>query len=94
MDDPATTLKDAAYVAIGLGVITFQRAQVRRRELEKQFEAQSEAIRPQMARFASEFEKLVDPALDDVEGRLPAAAQDLLRQARAAARDVRSRLAS
>lgn len=27
--------KDAAYTAIGLGILTFQRIQVRRREIEK-----------------------------------------------------------
>ena len=32
----ATNLaKDAAYVAVGLGLLTFQRAQVRRREIER-----------------------------------------------------------
>ena len=34
--DLQKTAKDAAYVAIGLGVIGWQRAQVRRRELEQQ----------------------------------------------------------
>ncbi|MEY2425423.1 MAG: hypothetical protein QOI61_995 [Actinomycetota bacterium] len=33
-------LRDAAYIVIGLGVIGFQRAQVRREELTKQFAAQ------------------------------------------------------
>ena len=36
MTDPRSILKDAGYVAVGLGVIAFQRAQVRRRELEQQ----------------------------------------------------------
>jgi hypothetical protein len=31
------TLEDSAYVAVGLGLLGFQRAQVRRRELESQF---------------------------------------------------------
>jgi len=37
-------LKEGAYVALGLGVIGFQRAQVQRVELTKQFEAQLEQL--------------------------------------------------
>jgi hypothetical protein len=35
VDDLANTVKDAAYVSVGLGVIAFQRLQVRRQELSK-----------------------------------------------------------
>jgi hypothetical protein len=35
VDDLANTVKDAAYVSVGLGVIAFQRFQVRRQELSK-----------------------------------------------------------
>ena len=35
IDDVANLAKDAAYVSVGLGVIAFQRLQVRRNELEK-----------------------------------------------------------
>jgi hypothetical protein len=35
IDDVTNLAKDAAYVSIGLGVIAFQRLQVRRNELEK-----------------------------------------------------------
>jgi hypothetical protein len=37
-DELAKALQDAAYVAIGLGVIAFQKAQVRRNELTKTLE--------------------------------------------------------
>jgi hypothetical protein len=40
--------KDAAYVAIGLGVIGFQKAQVRRRELTKHVDARTEQLRAQL----------------------------------------------
>ena len=93
MADPTTTLKDAAYVAIGFGVLTVQRAQVRRRELEKRLGAQSQELKTQVARFATDIEERVDPALDDVQGMLPKPAQDLFRQARSVAKDVRVRLA-
>ena len=36
LDDVTNLAKDAAYVSIGLGVIAFQRLQVRRNELEKE----------------------------------------------------------
>jgi hypothetical protein len=35
IDDAAKTAKDAAYVSVGLGVLAFQRLQVRRQELKK-----------------------------------------------------------
>jgi hypothetical protein len=35
LDDVADVMKDAAYVTVGLGVIAFQRLQVRRNELAK-----------------------------------------------------------
>jgi hypothetical protein len=35
LDDVTNAVKDAAYVSVGLGVIAFQRFQVRRNELNK-----------------------------------------------------------
>jgi hypothetical protein len=35
VDDLANVIKDATYVSVGLGVIAFQRLQVRRNELTK-----------------------------------------------------------
>ena len=35
LDDVGKTLQDVAYVSVGLGVLAFQRAQVRRQELQK-----------------------------------------------------------
>ena len=40
LDDLANVAKDAAYVSVGLGVIAFQRLQVRRNELTKTFNEQ------------------------------------------------------
>lgn len=40
MADLRNIAKDAAYVAVGFGVIGFQKAQVRRRELRKQLDGQ------------------------------------------------------
>ena len=43
-------LKEGVYVAVGLGVIGFQRAQVQRVELTKQLEAQWEQLSAQLAK--------------------------------------------
>jgi hypothetical protein len=37
-------LRDAAYIVIGLGVIGYQRVQVRRQELEKRLAAQRSGV--------------------------------------------------
>lgn len=47
MDIPAT-LKDAAYITIGLSVIGFQKAQVRRVEISKQLDSQVADLRKQL----------------------------------------------
>jgi hypothetical protein len=41
IDDVADAAKDAAYVSLGLGVIAFQRLQVRRNELHKALSSQT-----------------------------------------------------
>ncbi len=88
------TLKDAAYVTIGFGVIGFQKAQVRRQELKKQLGSQVAAGRRNVAELASQLDAYVAPVrsqvesrLDDVEGALPVPAQELLKSVRAAWQD-------
>jgi hypothetical protein len=46
--DINNALKEAAYIAVGLGVLAFQKAQVRRVELAKQLEGLPESISSQM----------------------------------------------
>ena len=41
IDEVADVVKDAAYVSVGLGVIAFQRLQVRRNELGKALRGQA-----------------------------------------------------
>ena len=48
MADVTKSIRDAGYVTIGLGVLAFQRAQVRRRELGRQLEAQRGELRRQL----------------------------------------------
>jgi hypothetical protein len=45
VDDVANAVKDAAYVSVGLGVIAFQRLQVRRNELSKSLAGQTEGAK-------------------------------------------------
>lgn len=89
MTDVTQTLKDAAYVAVGFGVIGFQRAQVRRQELKRQLRQQ----RQQLAGIVKEIDGAVDPVrkqfeggLDRIEERLPGQARDLVRTARTLAK--------
>ena len=97
------TLKDAAYVTIGAGVLGFQKAQVRRQELLKQLREQRGTIEAQLALIAGQIEELMAPVrsqmeagIDAVEAALPATVQDAVKQARAAVlaqeRAVRARL--
>ena len=45
LDDVTNVVKDAAYVSVGLGVIAFQRMQVRRNELNKTMTEQAGTAR-------------------------------------------------
>jgi len=86
------TLKDAAYITVGLGVIGFQRAQVRRRELRTQLNGQLTETRTQVEKIGKDIEGRVEPVIGQLEERLPAPARDLVKQARGAAKDVQSQL--
>lgn len=79
--DFTKTLSDAAYVAVGFGVIAFQKAQVRRRELEAQFGISGGQILEQVAKVAG-----------DLEERLPGEARELVSTARTTAKDAGAQL--
>lgn len=96
------TLKDAGYVLVGLGVIGFQKAQVRRVELTRELEGRTKDLEAQLAevkgqltdvaktlqdRFEPVLEEL-DERLDGIEARLPEQVGDLVKQARQAAKDI------
>jgi hypothetical protein len=99
MADVSKNLKDAAYIAVGMGVIAFQKAQVRRVELTRQFESQRKAMeaqaaeaREQVSQFAKVVEERWEPAMKDlqqrlaeIEQRLPEQAASVVEQAKAAA---------
>jgi recombinational DNA repair ATPase RecF len=88
-------LKEGAYVAVGLGVLGFQRAQVQRVELIKQLEAQWEQLegaRVQLAEFAKTVDERVQPVrhqldeqIERLEQYLPAGTRSVVQSVRAAA---------
>ncbi len=93
LQDLTKTLTDAAYVAVGFGVIAFQKAQVRRRELEQQLNLGD--LREQLTTFAAEAEGRIEPvveaveaSLDQFEERLPESAREVFKQVRTTAKDA------
>jgi hypothetical protein len=101
VNDVTKTLKDAALVVIGFGVIAWNKSQVQRRELEKQFEVQTTQLREQFAKVATEVEErskpvveAVEASLDQLEERLPEQAREYFKQARTTAKEASDQLRS
>ena len=92
MADVNKTLKDAAYVTVGLGVLAVQKAQVGRREPTSRVEAQLNETSEQVQKIAKRVEARVQPVLGQLEGALPETAKDLVKQARDAAREAQAQL--
>jgi uncharacterized membrane-anchored protein YhcB (DUF1043 family) len=67
MADVQKTVKDALYVAVGLGVIGFQKAQVRRRELTKQVEGQLKTAESQLSTQRKRVEGQVAAGAEQLE---------------------------
>ncbi|HVF73739.1 MAG TPA: hypothetical protein VM938_01715 [Acidimicrobiales bacterium] len=100
MADVTQTLKDAAYVAVGFGVIGFQKAQVRRQELRKDLAGRQQELNAQVEEYGAKLRDLagrvepvvtdlqqrIEPMLDELEGRLPEQAKGFVQQARQAAK--------
>ena len=69
-------LKDAAYVGVGFGVITFQKAQVQRQEIKKQLEAQLGDAKGGFSKLSESVEdrvKLLEERFEGVQGQLESA---------------------
>lgn len=105
-EEISKTARDAAYVVVGLGVLGFQRAQVRRQELVKrlaepraQVEDKLGGVRDEVAKRVKDVDGRVEDAiarfeasLEPIEQRLPAQARALVEQARTQAREARQQL--
>jgi len=94
MADVTKTVKDAAYVTVGIGVLAFQKAQVGRRELTKQVETQLTETGEQVQRLAKKVEQRIQPVLGQLEATVPAQAKDLVKQARTAAEQLQGQVRS
>jgi uncharacterized protein YjbJ (UPF0337 family) len=77
MPDVRKTITDAGYIAIGLGVMGFQQAQTRRRELQGRLESAADCFgdrvreaRGRVEELAGELGDRVEPLKEQVEGRL------------------------
>jgi hypothetical protein len=86
------TLKDAAFVTIGFGVLGFQRAQVRRHELTKQLKPQIEDLVTNVDGALQPVRQELEQRLDQVEDRLSGQALEAVRTARALAREAEHQL--
>ncbi len=71
--DMAKTLKEAAYVGIGFGVLGFQRAQVRRRQLAELGRDLERRLQPALVEATDRME----PLLAQIEARLSEQAKDV-----------------
>jgi len=95
--------KDAAYVAVGLGVLGFQRAQVQRVELQqklhKDFPLDLTTVRSNVTKglkqlddFAETASQFVETTLLPLEDKLPTQVSQLTTRAREQAREVRTQI--
>jgi len=105
--DLTRTATEAAYVAVGLGVIGIQRAQVRRQELVEAVERVSKGgidsslteARKELAKRVKDLDdavgqliEVLDAHLHPVAERLPASAQAVVQQAKEARDQLRVRI--
>ena len=79
--DPGKTLKDAAYITVGVGVTAFEQGQVRRREVQKK-----------VTEHAKETQTYLTTRAQDSRVKLEALANDLCTKAGAARDDVAGRV--
>jgi predicted nucleic acid-binding Zn-ribbon protein len=91
MTDPRTILKDAGYVAVGLGVIAFQRAQVRRRELEQQLGDAGQHI-DRLTGALEDQRKLVEERIEALGGQVETTINDLESRVGKAIDELRERM--
>src|SRR5690242_20599295 len=69
MPDVRKTVTDAGYIAIGLGVMSFQQAQARRRELQQRLESASSCLGERAREAAGKAEEFANEHGHRVEPR-------------------------
>jgi ElaB/YqjD/DUF883 family membrane-anchored ribosome-binding protein len=97
--------RDAAYVAVGLGVLGYQRAQVQRVELQNRLskdfslDQHLSSVRSEVTKGVTQLDELLESATQFIESsmapleqQLPAAVTQLTTKAFEQAREVRSQI--
>lgn len=102
--DVAKVTRDAAYVAIGLGVLSFQRAQVRRQALQRHLNTGDlddvlVNVRTSVSTGVRQIDDIVEQAIGSVESalqpleeQLPERVRKIADQAHSTAREVRGQI--
>jgi hypothetical protein len=84
--DPGKTLKDAAYITVGVGVTAFQQGQVRRREVQKKVTEQAKETSTYLATRAQDSRVKLETLANDVRAKANAARDDVSGRASAGRR--------
>jgi hypothetical protein len=107
VDDATKMVADGAHVAVGFGVLGFQRAQVERRRLRKAassvlpprldeagraLSANADATRAQLQQLARDLDHNLAPVRNELERRASSLGQRLPSPAREAAAGLRNRM--
>jgi hypothetical protein len=95
MADVRSTLRDAAYVGIGFGVLAFQKAQVQRVELQKRLESSVGEAKGGFGKLNEDVQdrlKLVEERLEALGKQVDAAADDFEERLDKALDEVQERL--
>jgi gas vesicle protein len=75
--DARKTLEDAAYITVGVGVIAFQQAQVRRREVQATLEKHAQETKTFIEHRAQDGRTKLESLTKDVSGRVEPLVGDL-----------------
>jgi hypothetical protein len=86
LTEVASGTRDAAYTAVGIGVLSLQQVSTHRREIARRLVELEEAVSPVVDRL--------DSSLEPIEPYLPPPAHALVDQARATRKQWREYLAS
>ena len=87
-------LRDTAYVAVGLGVLGFQRAQVARRELATTVAADRERIAASVRAQAEDLSTVLETQLSEVRVQLGKAVSNLEEALEPVAKELEGRIRS
>lgn len=68
--DIRKTVTDAAYITVGIGVLGFQQAQVRRREVSKAVGSSVEELSKSLGSSVDEVSKAVGSSVDELRTRI------------------------